>query len=166
MEFEMILSVDKNFAIGHKGDMLVYIKEDLHRFKEFTYGNIIIMGRKTFISLPGEKALPGRVNIVISRDENFKRDGVFVVKNLEELDEVLKKYENRTSYVIGGGEIVRLLIDRIKLAHLTMIDKFYENYDTTIPNLLEDKNWKMVYESEDKFQDDIKYKYVTFKRIG
>lgn len=165
MKLEMILAVDKNFAIGKDGDMLIYIDEDLHRFKKFTLENVIIMGRKTFMSLPGQRALPGRINIVITRDENFKKEDVIVVHSEEELEIELKKYEDKKIFVIGGGQIVRLLFDKINRAYLTMIDHSFEKYDTTIPNLNEMEDWKVVEESEEKFQDEIKYKYVTFEKI-
>ena len=67
----LLFAVDTNWNIGYKGALLVKISNDLKRFKKLTTGNIIIMGRKTFESLPGRKALPNRVNIVMTRDKDY-----------------------------------------------------------------------------------------------
>lgn len=81
----LIFAVDNNWNIGYNGDMLFKISEDLKRFKEITVGNIIIMGRKTFESLPYKKALPNRINIIITRDKEYKGENIMVVNSLEQL---------------------------------------------------------------------------------
>ena len=86
----LLYAVDANWGIGYKNDLLVKISEDLKDFKKLTTGNIIIMGRKTFESLPDSKALPNRINIVITKDESYSREGIEVVNSIEELFEFLK----------------------------------------------------------------------------
>ena len=80
---KMIFAVDENWNIGYDGDMLFKISKDLQRFRRLTETNIIIMGRKTFESLPDQKALPNRINIVITRDATYKADEVAYVDDLK-----------------------------------------------------------------------------------
>jgi len=107
MKITIVAAVTSDAAIGIGGDMLYHISDDLRRFKRITMGHPIIMGRKTFQSLPGG-ALPGRRNIVISRNHDFKPENCEVFDSLdaaivacEDSDEVM---------IIGGGEIYRLAL--------------------------------------------------------
>ena len=81
-----IVCADKNWGIGYKNRLLVSIPSDMKFFRETTTGNVIIMGRKTLNSFPNGKPLKNRVNIVITKDANFKADGAIVVNSIEEAD--------------------------------------------------------------------------------
>ena len=87
----MIFAVDLNWNIGYDGDMLFKIHADLRRFRRMTESNIIIMGRKTFMSLPDQKPLPNRITLVLTRDRDFLREGVTVVNDLEALKTLVEK---------------------------------------------------------------------------
>lgn len=164
----LIFAVDKNWGIGYKGDLLYKISEDLKRFRKLTTGNIIIMGRKTLESLPNQKALPDRINIVLTRDSDYKAEDVYVVNSIEELFSLLIKLNPNNemeNYVIGGGNIGRQLLPYSSKAYITKIDKAFNEADTTLPNLDKDNNWEIQKESEVYIQENVPYKYVDYVRV-
>ncbi|OLS02337.1 dihydrofolate reductase [Tissierella creatinophila] len=163
----LMLTADKNWNIGLKGKMLVDLEEDLKRFKEKTTGNIIIMGRKTLMAIPGEKALPNRVNIVMTRDKEFKKDGIVTVNSVDHLFKTLDKINSdgtKKVFVTGGASIVRELLKYCDKAYITKILKEFPQHDTSIPNLDESSDWEIVKEGNIIHQEDIKYKYIDYKR--
>ncbi len=164
----LIFAVDNNWNIGYDGGMLFKISEDLKRFRRLTEGNIVIMGRKTFESLPNKRALPNRVNIVITRDKEYSASDVIVINSLEELFPLLEKLNpdnEMNNFVIGGGNIAQQLISYCHKAYITKVFKTFEVADTLIPNLDLDDDWKIVNESEVYRQDDLLYKYVDYIRV-
>lgn len=164
---KMIFAVDDNWNIGYDGDMLFKISKDLQRFKMFTENNIIIMGRKTFESLPDSKALPNRINIVISRDKEYSAEDIIVVHSIEELFPLLDKInpdKEMEEFLIGGGNLTHQMLGSCKEAYITKVNKSFHMSDTLIPNLDKDNNWKIVKESETEYQDDLEYKYVDYVR--
>nr|WP_300002695.1 dihydrofolate reductase [Tissierella sp.] len=163
----LMLTADKNWNIGLKGQMLVDLEEDLQRFKEKTTGNIIIMGRNTLRAIPGEKSLPGRVNIVMTRDRSFQRDDLVIVNSLDHLFKTLKELNpdgEKEIFVTGGASIVQQLLEYCDRAYITKILKEFPDYDTSIPNLDRDEDWEIVKEDEIISQGDIDYKYVDYRR--
>lgn len=166
---KMIFAVDENWNIGYDGDMLFKISEDLKRFRRLTETNVIIMGRKTFESLPDQKALPNRINIVITRDVEYKADDVLVVSSIDELFLLLKEINpdnNMANFVIGGGNIAHQLLQYCNYAYITKVLRSFEDTDTLIPNLDEDQDWVIENESEYHLQDDLMYNYVDYIRIS
>ena len=101
----IIVAVANGGAIGRKGDLLFPISADLKRFKELTMGNVIIMGRKTFESLP-KGALPGRENVVITRNADYSKENITVFTDLQTAIDA-KLAEGKKIFIIGGGEIYR-----------------------------------------------------------
>lgn len=165
----IIFAVDRNWAIGLKGDMLTKISKDLKRFKELTSGNIIVMGRKTFESLPNQKPLPNRVNIVITKDKSYKREGITVLNSIEELDSYILEInpnQEKKVFLIGGGNLVSQLMDKVYEAYITKIDKAFSEYDTVIPNLDKLEGWKIVDQTE-SFLDEatgLNFKHLKYKK--
>ena len=104
----IIVAVAENNIIGGDNKLLWHLSEDLKRFKEITMNHPIIMGRKTFESLP--KVLPGRDHIILTRDENYKVDSDRVTV-INDFQEILDKYSNSEDelFIIGGGEIYNLM---------------------------------------------------------
>lgn len=165
----LLFAVDNNWNIGYKGDLLVKISTDLKRFKKLTTGNIIIMGRKTFESLPNKKALPNRINIVMTRNKDYTSDDIIVVTSVEELIKTLKEInpENEMeNYLIGGGNICRSLMPYCSKAYITKVFKAFEKADTSMPNLDEDNTWKIEKTSEIYSQDGLDYQYVDYIRVN
>ena len=129
----IIVATANNNVIGGENKLLWHIPEDLKRFKEITSGNTIIMGRKTFESLPG--VLPNRKHIVITRDKNYTVDNnnVEVVHNV---DEVINNFINtpEVAFIIGGGQIYKQLIHSVDKIFLTKVLKDFEG-DTIFPQI-------------------------------
>jgi len=123
-----IYACDLKGAIGKDGDLPWKQSTDLQHFKRVTLGGTIVMGRKTWESLPGK--LPGRRSIVMSRSQ---RDDVEVMS----YDEVLLLSQEQDVYIIGGGEIYRLFIDDVKELHRTIIQTEVEDADTFAPDIHE-----------------------------
>ena len=117
----LIAAVSKNNGIGLNNKLLWYNKDDLKRFKELTIGHSIIMGRKTFESLPNG-ALPNRKNIVLTREKNYSNKNIFVANNINDAIQLTKNDSN--PFIIGGGEIYSLFFEIAQKIELTRIDKF------------------------------------------
>lgn len=147
----------KKRVLGYKGAIPWHIPEDLQRFKAITMGAPIIMGRKTFESIG--RILPGRINIVITRDTSFKREGITIVHSLEE---ALQQVQNHDEvFVIGGGEIYNQALPITDKLYLTIIDKEIEG-DTFFPDFQEFK--KVIWQSEEQESDGLKYKFLELER--
>ena len=158
----LIAAVSSTWGIGKDNDLLFHIKEDMKFFKETTINNVVVMGRKTLDSFPNGNPLKERVNIVITRNKDFKRDGVVAVHSIEELLEEIKKY-NDEIFVIGGGEIYNSLLPYCDTAYITKVNADKEA-DTFLPNLDEDSSWSIVSESELFDNGKVTYRFVTYKR--
>lgn len=159
----LIVAVDKNWAIGKDNKLLVSIPDDMKFFRETTTGKVVVMGRKTLESFPNGKPLKNRVNIVLTRDEKYDVKDAIVVHSKEELDKELKKYNSDDIYVIGGESIYRMLVDECSRAFVTYIDYAYDA-DTYFPNLDEKPEWKLVEESEEQTYYDIEFYFRTYTR--
>ena len=165
----LICAVDKHWNIGYGGDMLFKISEDLKRFRNITEGNIIIMGRKTFESLPNKEALPNRVNIVLTRKKDYVAKDIIVTHSLEDLFLLLEKLNSNNKshmFVIGGGEIAEQLLAYCTKAYITKVLKEFTRADTSIPNLDEQTDWKIKHQTPIYKQEDFKYKYIEYIRIN
>lgn len=158
----LIAAVDRNWAIGMNNELLVHIPDDLKRFRRMTIGKVVVMGRKTLESFPGGKPLKERVNIVLSKDRDYRPEGVIAVHSIEELSEELKKYKSEDIFVIGGESIYRQLLEQCDTAYITRIDYAYQA-DAWFPNLDEDKMWKIAEEGEEQTYFDLEYYFVTYR---
>ena len=159
----VIVAVDKNWAIGQDNKLLVSIPADMKFFRETTKGNIVVMGRKTLESFPQGQPLQNRVNIVISRNKDYKVKGAVVVHSIEEAIEEAKKYEGDV-YVIGGESIYRAMLPYCQTALVTKIDHAY-TADTYFPNLDEDPEWELTGETEEQTYFDLEYVFRRYERI-
>lgn len=130
-------------AIGKNNDLLYRISEDLKRFKSITLGHPIIMGRKTFDSIG--KALPGRTNIVITRDTNYEKEGVIAANSLEEALSKAKEIDQEEIFIIGGGEIYKQALPFTTKLYLTKIDADDKDADIFFPEF-ESHFTKVVFE--------------------
>ena len=155
----VIVAVDRNWAIGKEGDQLIYIPADLKRFKALTMGHPVILGRKTLATFPGGRPLKGRRNLILSRNPDFVPEGGEVYPDLESL--LAQAPED--AFVIGGASVYRMLIDVCDTAYITKIDAEYPA-DCWFPNLDQDPAWEQVEESEPQEHEGISFRYVTYKR--
>lgn len=160
----LIVAVDKNWAIGLGNKLLVSIPADMKFFRQTTTGKVVVMGRKTLESFPGGQPLKNRTNIVITRDQNYKvKDGI-VVSTIEEAVEELKKYKEEDIFIIGGESIYRQMLPYCKTAFVTKIDHAYDA-DTFFPNLDEMEDWKLTGISEEQTYFDLEYVFARYERV-
>ncbi|NLL30758.1 MAG: dihydrofolate reductase [Clostridiales bacterium] len=159
----IIVAKASNNVIGGNNDLLWRIPQDLKRFKEITTGHTIIMGRKTFESLP--RVLPNRKHIVITRDKNFKVDSD-MVHIVNDISSVLDKFKDsdEEAFVIGGGEIYKLLLPYCKKLYLTRVYKDFDG-DTVFPNLNLDQ-WNIINKSEVFIneEDNLEFDFIDLIR--
>ena len=150
----LIAAAAENDALGKDNDLIWHIPEDLKRFKRLTTGHAIIMGRKTFESMP--KALPNRTNIVLTRNKNYKANGALVTSTIEEALEMAK--DDPQPFIIGGAQIYSLLMDHCNRIELTRVHHDFDA-DVFFPKI--DKNkWVVVKEEFISKTDNQPYDYT------
>ncbi|MGA9227213.1 MAG: dihydrofolate reductase [Mesobacillus sp.] len=157
----LIWAMDENRVIGLHNELPWRLPEDLKFFKRVTMGHPIAMGRKTYESIG--KPLPGRENIVITRDETFRPEGSVIMNSIEELLEYTAKKDDEV-FVIGGAEIFKEVLPKADRLYLTMIHEQFEG-DTYFPVFDIDK-WQL--ETREKGLKDNKnpydYEFLIYKR--
>lgn len=160
----IIVAKAKNNVIGKENKMLWNLPEDMKRFKRLTEGHPIIMGRKTFESIG--KVLPNRENIIFTTNSDFKLDieNVKIVHSVKDIKEYIESTEN--VFVIGGAMIFNLLMPYVKVLYVTEIDKEFEG-DACFARI-DPEVWKELSRQEGPKDDqnDFKYEYVVYKRMG
>ncbi len=137
-----LVVVDQNWGIGREGSLQFDIPKELQYFKRTTMGKAIVMGRRTLDSLPGGKPLPGRDNIVLTRDRQLQVPGATVLHSLEELETHLQGYAPEDVLLIGGEQLFDQLLDKCHEALVTRVDA-QAPADRHFPNLEEDPNWQL-----------------------
>ena len=160
----LIVAVDKNWAIGKENKLLVSIPQDMKFFRETTIGKVVVMGRKTLESFPGGQPLKQRTNIVLTTDKSYSVKDAIVVHTMDELLEELKKYNDEDIYVIGGESIYRQMLPHCNLAHVTKINHAYEA-DTYFPNLDEKDEWVVTGVSDEQTYFNLEYEFVRYERM-
>lgn len=159
-QFTLIAAIDANGAIGYMGDQLAYISDDLRHFKAATMDKPIIMGRKTNEALP-KRRLPGRRNVVLTRDSSFDVEGVEVVGSVKAALALLRGVPE--AMVIGGAQVYEAFMPFASKLIITHIDHAFEKADTYFPSL---KGWEPEEESEKMYDEKtgLAYRYVTYVR--
>lgn len=161
MEVNMIVAVGKDGAIGRNGDLIWHIREDLRRFKALTMGHPVIMGRKTWESLP-KRPLPGRLNIVITRNPDYKAEGAEIVTSPEA---ALEKAGENIPFIMGGEQIYRLFMPFATTLYLTEVDEECPDADAFMQYPLDSSEWIMSEVSDTRqTPDGIHYRYATYQR--
>lgn len=134
-----IVAVDKHWGIGKDNKLLYRAKEDMKLFKGYTLNKVVVMGRKTFDSLPNREPLKDRMNIVISNRMNIDSDNLFI-GNLEEVNAKIKEYDTDKVFIIGGASIYKEFMNRIDTFYVSHIDISHletgKIADTYMPNLI------------------------------
>jgi dihydrofolate reductase len=135
MILSIISAIGKNNEIGKGNALLWDLPADMKHFRETTKGHTVIMGQKTFESIG--RPLPNRRNIIITLDKNFSAEGIEIVHSPEELDELLKKSEtvDEEAFIIGGGQIYKLFINKADRLYITHVDVEYTDADTFFPEI-------------------------------
>ena len=157
----LIVAVDRNWAIGRDGDQLVYLSEDLKHFKALTTGHPVILGRKTLATFPGGRPLKGRRNLILSRNPGFAPPEAEVFSSLEELLAAAPQ----DAFVIGGASVYQALLDRCDTACITRIEAAFPGADCWFPNLDERPEWKIAEEGPVLEEKGVRFRYVTYERV-
>lgn len=171
MGYTIITCVNQKNAIGNNGDLLYHIKNDMVNFKSMTTDNVVIMGRKTFESLPNMKPLPNRINIIITHDKNYsvtQDDNVYIVNSIQDAKELCETlFSDKEWFVIGGSSIYNEFLKQnlISEMRVTYIADDADG-DTIFPSINNDE-WKTYYTSsiqhDEKTDKNFVYKVLKKK---
>lgn len=156
-----IVAVTEDYAIGKDNDLLFHLPTDLAYFKEKTLGKVVIMGERTYHSLP-RKPLPKRTNVVLSDNPNFIEEGIIIVRNIQELFEIVKKYNKEDVFVCGGASVYNLLMDYCEKAYITKV-QIVVPADTYINNIEKKGTWKETYSSEELEENGLRFTFKIFE---
>ena len=162
MHISAVVAMSENRVIGKDNQLPWHLPADLQHFKKITMGKPIIMGRKTFESIG--KPLPGRNNIIITRDKNFKAQSCIVVHSIEEAISSVK--DNNEIFIIGGAELFKQTLPNIQRLYLTIIHHVFDG-DTYFPEI-NSSEWREV-EREFHAPDAnniYSYSFVTLETLG
>ena len=156
-----IVAVASDWAIGRQGELLCHMPDDMKHFKEVTMGHSIVMGRKTFESFP-RRPLPGRQNIVITRNLQWQYPGVTVAHSVEE---AIAAAETADVFIIGGADIYEQTLPMVDVLHLTMIHARWASADAYFP-ALDMSEWQEVSREhhESDHRNAYEFDFVTLKR--
>lgn len=159
----LIVAVDKNWAIGYQNKLLISIPEDMRFFRDETTNKVVIMGRNTLETFPGGRPLKNRLNVVITSKQDFVVNDAVVVHSVKEALEAVKDYKSEDVYIIGGASIYEQMLEYCDVAHVTKIDYAY-HADTYFPNLDENPQWMIEAESDERTYYDIEYAFYKYIR--
>lgn len=150
--FKIITCINQKRVLGNEGKLLYHIGNDLANFKRMTVGNVVIMGRKTFESLPNGEPLKDRVNIIITSDEEYsidaKFDNVYIVHSVEDAVELCDAFfSDKEVFVIGGESIYRQFMEKdlISEMRLTIVNDSADG-DVVFPEY-DEEDWYVYYKS-------------------
>ncbi|WP_066802259.1 dihydrofolate reductase [Moraxella oblonga] len=161
-----VVAFDQNHCIGKDDTLAWHIPEDLKHFKSITTGGVVVMGKKTFLSMG--KPLPNRINWVVTSDKNWRADGVKVAHSLEEAMEQasidIKKMNQNQLFIIGGGQIYQQTLAIADVLEITRVDlaidgdAFYPRIDDSF-----EKVWQSAPQHDDK--NGIGFIFERYQRI-
>lgn len=158
-----IAAVDRNWAIGNKGQLLVHIPEDMKNFRKLTSGKTVVYGRKTLETFPNARPLPKRNNIILSRSREYIVPDAQVVHSVEELMEVLPENTDDV-IVIGGDSIYHTLLPYCDRAVITKVENEYEA-DAWFSDLDQDPAWQCTERGEDREYEGLIFHFDVYERI-
>ena len=160
-----IVAVDLDWGIGYNGDLLEHIPADLQYFKEKTSGHPVVMGRRTWDSLP-KKPLPNRLNLVVDYVSADLGENVIVGTYDEIKTKLLELSYEGTVFVIGGGMMYKELLPLCDKVYVTKIYKKHEDIDTYFPNLDMMPEWKPKAVSNSFVYNDLPYQFWEYNRFN
>lgn len=147
---KLIAAVSENWGIGKDNKLLFHIPKDMQFFREKTMGKTVILGRKNLESFPGGKPLKNRINVVLTHNKNFQKDGIITANSIDELLKL--DCVNEDAFVIGGESVYRELLDYCDICYITKVHEPAES-DKFMVNLDESGSWELLSETE-KFEDN------------
>jgi dihydrofolate reductase len=170
IKMNLIVAMDQEGIIGDGKKMLWHIPDDLKRFKSLTLGQVVVMGRKTFDSLPFRDGLPSRLNIVLTKNpENYKNieNKLYFIRETELQSMMETKCQDKRIFIIGGGEIYRKFFDQCQTVYITMVyrkDAKLERDSILFDCEIKPGEFINIYRSGPYFIRDLEYEYFTYTR--
>ena len=161
----LIVAIDSNRAIGNRGELLYRLSEDLRRFKSMTTGHTVLMGRKTFESLP-KGALPDRRNIVLTTKSDYSAPGIEVANNISEA--LAMTSDDPEVFIIGGEEIYRQFLPLADRLHLTLVNDAAKEADAYFPLDEEDSTGWLVTDLTETHTDPktgLTFTFMTLEKV-
>ena len=162
-----IVNVDQNWGIGAKGKLLIHIPEDMKYFRAQTKGKVVIYGRKTLETFPDGKPLPYRVNIILTRNPDYRVEDAITVHSVDELMQALEglkgQYTEDDFIVIGGDSIYRLLLNYCDTALVTRTETQMDA-DAWFPNLDDDPEWERTEIGETREYEGLQFHFDRYER--
>ena len=151
MIISLVVAASTNDAIGKNNQLLWHLPNDMKFFKNITWAMPVAMGRNTFQAL-NSTPLTGRVNIVITRQKKFHKQGIVVVHNIDNAIFFADQHDYKELMIIGGGEIYKTLMPKADKIYITRVHAIFENADAFFPPIDESK-WKLI-SNQDFFKDE------------
>ncbi len=161
MKLSLIVAMASNRAIGLNNQIPWHLSADLKKFKQITMGSPILMGRKTYESIG--RPLPGRTNIIISRNSSYKQDGCLVYDDIDKAIASCQQYNE--IFVIGGATFYQAMLPKADIIYLTQIHKEFKG-DTFFPSINE-QEWKEVVREDINYDQtvDFTYSFIKLERL-
>lgn len=159
----IIVNVDKNWAIGCGNKLLVHIPSDMKFFRAMTTGKVVVLGRRTLETFPGGMPLRNRTNIVLSANPDYRVKGATVCHSIEELLEELKQYDSKEIFIAGGDSVYRQLLPYCDVAHVTKVDRAFEA-DAWFPNLDQMPEWRITADSDEQTYFDLEFRFLKYEK--
>ena len=159
-----IVAVDNNWGIGYKGELLEHLPPDMKYFKELTTSHVVVMGRKTWDSLPN-KPLKDRLNLVITSGERQYAEITCFIGMAEAMTRLAHVDDDDEWFIIGGGSIYEQLLPLCDRVYVTKILKDHKDVDTYFPNLDEKPEWKITADSEEQTYFDLEFFFYKYEKI-
>ena len=161
MNLTVIAAVSEDNVIGIEGRLPWSIPEDMKRFKELTTHHPVIMGRRTYESIPKTfRPLPNRKNIVLSRNFSKSESGIYVARDI---NEAIALTEEDDSFVIGGEMVYNVFLPLVNRMELTLVREVYERGDAHFPHI-NFKEWGLVSRDDGETKDGLGYSFLTYER--
>lgn len=161
MTINIIAAIGRRGELGRDGDLVWHIREDLRRFRRLTTGHTVIMGRRTWQSLP-DGPLPDRRNIVVSADPAFTAPGAETVHSIA--DAISIAADDSEIFIIGGGSVYSQSINAADRLYLTVIEAEAEDADTFFPPV-DPAMWEIEEQEEPaSTRDGMQYRFITLRR--
>ncbi|HRG90292.1 MAG TPA: dihydrofolate reductase [Chitinophagales bacterium] len=168
MKISIVVAMADNSAIGANGKLLWRLPKDMQYFKEVTWGHHVLMGRKTWDSIPPKfSPLPGRVNIIVTRQKGYVSEGAIVVESVEDGIEIARRAGEQELMIIGGGEIYKQALPLTKKIYLTKVHHTFTDADTFFPELDMEQwstlngEWNMADE-----KNEFDFEFIVLERKG
>lgn len=163
MKISLIVAASLNNAIGKNNQLLWHLPNDMKFFKQTTWAMPVVMGRKTFESM-NNKPLNGRLNIVVTRQKDFKAEGVVAVESIADAVFVAKEHLYKEVFIIGGGEIYKETLPKADIIYFTKVNTVIEG--DTFFSAINENDFELI--NEENFLADEKhaydYSFQTWKR--